>query len=148
MSPEPRVFYFGCQLGIQVGHYLFSSEETKYPPYTKIEGFPWEDWSLLDSYLCPNSTREGTAKFLQIKGWTILSVWDSSGDERPGSNSNFIVERIVDLETLSKLSKERFPTFWSRMMNKYKELSFPDGPTVKETKDAFNARRAKNRKIS
>jgi len=48
-------------------------------------------------------------------GWTMLSFWDRSGDPRPNSNGNFIVQGTHNFETMLSLAQIHFPTLMARI---------------------------------
>ncbi len=133
MNPDPRIFYFGCMMGSK-GHFLHDSHgQTYWANYRKINNFPWII-DQLDTGFCPaEGNGEGHGRFQQLDGWSILAIWDSSGDERPGSHSTYLVDTLLACGQLERLAKEKFPQFWKRMTDKYSILHFSHiGETVSE----------------
>lgn len=121
---EPRTLYFGYNLG-GGGHNLM--DEEGYSVWgKKLGNFPWNGREI-DSKFCPKEDVAGTGAFHQIKGWTILGVWDRSGDDRGASNSEFFVEGTITLEELKAQAERVFPALWQRLIKAY-----PDIKIIKE----------------
>jgi hypothetical protein len=50
-----------------------------------------------------------------INGWTILGMWDRSGDKRGASNASFLLEGVFSFNEARKLTAEYFPQLWLRI---------------------------------
>jgi hypothetical protein len=48
-------------------------------------------------------------------GWTAISFWDRTGDERFGSSSTIIMEGTHSLATMLDLFREKLPGVWARV---------------------------------
>ena len=129
MSPaEPRVFYFGYPL-LSEGHFLHI-EDHKFMPSHEIKelfNLPWNVYKL-DQSFCPEDQTPGHGKFQHKDGWSILAIWDSSGDLRPGSHSTFLVDKTIHITTMYALIETKFPKIWKRMVSKYPVLSIDTPP--------------------
>jgi len=77
-----RLFYFGVWTGSDAGHYLYkpsghlaARDEHRALPF---------GWHLLDGALLPQNGPEieGVIHRSVINGWTVLTFWDRSGDQR------------------------------------------------------------------
>lgn len=119
-----KVFYFGC-IG-EAGHYLWSSETNKH--YSNKD-CPFENYEL-DCKKCPGwfdqsqrplgrkkwPENQGQANLLFEKNFSILAIWDRTGDARHGSNSVFLTEGgPLSLEEIKEKSIQVFPNIWSRI---------------------------------
>lgn len=125
MSDSPTTFYFGCQNG--AGHFLHDQHLQTVQDH---RAGPWQDWEL-DGRLCPGFVRNyvrdreviGEAMIHHKDGWTALAFWDNSIDERPGSNSVFVIEGMHDFEQAVVIAKAAFPQIWERF--KFTVRRFP-----------------------
>ena len=94
------------------GHYLYSSDGRSLV-YQLETGF-FDHPS--DGQMQPRSTRsQGSALLTHFKTasqtpWTILSMWDYSGDSRGGSNSTFFFGGEHDKAGMIELAHRFFPT--------------------------------------
>jgi hypothetical protein len=71
--------------------------------------------------LCGRSARhreariEGAPVFVRRNGWTLVSMWDRSGDRRPGSHATFALgAELSDTEALAEC-KQLFPEVFTRI---------------------------------
>jgi hypothetical protein len=114
------MYYFGCVH--RPGHYFFDINLTTI----------WEDnnlipWKEIDGKLAPHkegctekyhckcmSSEEGISTIHHKDGWTALSFWDRSVDERPASNSAFFAEGTFTFEKMLELAKTNFPDIVGR----------------------------------
>lgn len=111
------VFYFGCVFG--AGHYLHTPELRTTPragPFTS---------TTLDTPFCPGMTPdssgrtpdeqpEGVARLTHAEGWTVLSFWDRSIDNRRGSHSTYAIEGTHVYAEAVRLARAAFPRVWAR----------------------------------
>jgi hypothetical protein len=110
-TATPEVLFFGC-LDVP-GHFLYSKRRR-----INYEDSPWgtklDGGLLTDDYARANT--QVTQPFIEAHkaGWTAVAFWDRSGDERPGSNSAFLVEADMSAETLLRLSREQWPEVFNR----------------------------------
>lgn len=114
-----KVFYFGCHR--EAGHY-FWVPGMQYA-WGVVRLIPWRS---VDPTLCPGAdpdpnvyrrTRpevEGEALLHHKDGWTALSFWDRSVDERGGCNSQFFAEGTHTFEEMLALAREHFPEVMKR----------------------------------
>lgn len=117
-APAPKVFYFGFYDG---GHRLIDKDGDRYGSLSA----PFTPWGHeIDGTLCPDGLMirktdgyqpEGRALLHHKDGWTALSFWDRSGDERTNSNSNFFVRGTYTFDEMLALSKEQFYGIFARM---------------------------------
>jgi len=139
---ELLTLYFGVWPGTTAGHYLRGARGenvgTWYPDMRKPPGYPLP-WHVgeLDGGLCPgpgNSTdhwkagystleHQGEALMHRKDGWYALSFWDSSGDKRAASCSNFFLKSDDDLsfDDLVLIFREQWPELWERFDFEVKE---------------------------
>lgn len=109
---EPRAFYFGC--GDEAGHYLFNHRmrRERWPWSGGASPFPWD---RIDGRLNPEREVEGQALLHHKDGWTALAFADRTVDRRPGSNSTFIFEQILDFEGALAEARRVFPKIVERV---------------------------------
>lgn len=126
---DRRVYYFGV-IG-EPGHYLFRPGGCPgarpchcRPP----DGFPCSDRMLDAGFLSPYGPQEeGKAVLVHLSGWTILTFWDRSGDQRMNSNSSFVAAGTLTFGEIVERSKAAFREVWRR-------FTFPvTGPACKVT---------------
>lgn len=104
-----KILYFGCipSMG-EVGHYMWKASGEK--DWDLIRGNPWG--YKVDGGLCP----KGPGALRHCKdGWTCISFWDRSGDQRPGSNSNFLVQGEFSFAEMVALGRQQFPAVFARI---------------------------------
>lgn len=122
----PLMFYFGCSLGLS-GHGLYGPIPGGFiPTKEEAEKLPWFEREM-DGAFCPSEDVAGTGMLHHEKGWTILAVWDRSGDDRSGSNSIFFIEGTVDLKIIKLHASKAFPDFWNRMTKVYPGIKISEG---------------------
>lgn len=108
-----QVYYFGC-IG-QKGHFLWENEHSRIPIFQcdKIPFISREFYRTLDGKYCPEFASR--KKKLSHSGpWLIISWWDNSVDNRPGSHSTFIGMDFKDFEEMLYAAKEKFPQVFAR----------------------------------
>lgn len=62
---------------------------------------------------------QGLARLWTIEGWTLISFWDRSADQRGGSNSTFLAEGMHSFEEMVALAARHFPTIWKRITSAF-----------------------------
>lgn len=105
---ETKMYYFGC-VG-QPGHFM-------HRPGGRRDWDADTPWGRTpDGTLCPAGGKqvEGVALIHHKDGWTALSFWDRSVDQRGGCNSNFFVAAELSFDEMVAQAKERFPQVWHR----------------------------------
>lgn len=106
-----EVLCFGC-IGV-AGHYLHSKvnrvshEDT--PWGTKLDG-----GLLTDDYYKADTSVTGKVHEHHLQGWTAVSCWDRSGDDRGGSNTTFLTHADLSGSQLIELAKEQWPEVFAR----------------------------------
>lgn len=123
-----NVLYFGAWSSDQVGHYLYqpggdrSSRTERYLPFRA---------TILDAGLLPQSgeATEGLFRRNVINGWTVLSFWDRSADNRPGSNSSFLIEGDVSAADGLDAARKAFPECFARFEFDLRQATNPKGGT-------------------
>lgn len=114
---DPVVLYFGCAHGVwdrDVGHFFYS-EDGRRVGLSSPEALPWKK---VDGALAPRVGRsekpQGVAAIHHKDGWTALSFWDRTGDERGNSSSTFFIEGEAPFEVALGIARERFPRLFAR----------------------------------
>ncbi len=132
MRPEPTViaYFKGVRPGSQFGHGF-------YKPGMKSVGVeaavtPWFDpryrvgtgvQSLDPMRACWDEEREwgdpeGQARFAREDGWTLITLWDRSGDPRRTCSSVFAIQADLADEEALALARMLFPTVFARIEHK------------------------------
>jgi len=126
-----NIYFYGK--GDSPGHHFYTSCMTMPTPKPGMSGrepelrgmtfinkpqIPW-GWEI-DGKMQPqgipgDSQPLGVACLHHKNGWTMLSFWDRSGDPRPNSNGNFIVQGTLDFEMMWSLALEFFPDLMARI---------------------------------
>lgn len=121
-------YFTGVWPGEQAGHCCFTPDGQR--PRHDVAPSPWaESPSKLyplgdatpqgvawpDRYSNAEGQPEGRARIVRQGGWTLVFVWDRSGDKRPGSHATFALQ--ADLEPAEALDKARelFPRVFARI---------------------------------
>ncbi|WP_437477414.1 hypothetical protein WME75_28250 [Sorangium sp. So ce1014] len=52
-------------------------------------------------------------------GWTAISFWDRSGDERYGSSSTLIASGTHTAREMVELFEQSFPAIWERITRRF-----------------------------
>jgi hypothetical protein len=112
--------YFGCYG--EAGHYLYCAVKgllgrrnlSKTHDRKFSQAMKWT--RVCDGILLPNDEAqipgEGTWSF--VRGYSIVSFWDRSGDDRGNSLSCFLVKGHHSFEEVLEIAKEAFPKLFSR----------------------------------
>jgi hypothetical protein len=108
-----KMFYFGCWN--EKGHHLYTVSGASVPSRVDRTVFPFRE-SILDAGLLPvdDPQIQGKSTLSHISGWTILSFWDRSVDDRFGSNSAFLIKGTYTFDEVVNFSKA-FVKVWSRL---------------------------------
>lgn len=122
-------YYFGCWSPSELGHHLY--REDGRPVYAATTGrrvldIPIDVRALDGCLLQGIPDVPGSAALWHGRGWTILSFWDRSGDDRPGSNSSFLLPGRLAFTEAVQAAKESFPQRWELIKTDPIEYS-PDG---------------------
>lgn len=79
-------------------------------------GVPWD--TTIDSGLTPDPNHptgpEGIFATHYLDGWTAISFWDRTGDQRGASNSTFVFDEILTPEAAVEKAREKFPELFER----------------------------------
>jgi hypothetical protein len=96
-----------------VGHHLYDVTGRQVHGRTDI---PFR-WQIVDSGLLPPNEpeRQGELHLSHINNWTVLTMWDRTGDSRPNSNASFIVKGQHSIEVMKLLAAQHFPAVWERI---------------------------------
>lgn len=106
------VYYFGVWPG-DTGHFLRTVDGRS--TYS-VCGLPLA-YDEIDGAFCPDGQGQpqSVAKVTHISGWTLLAMWDRSGDARGNSNSAFVASGEHDFEAMLGLATEWFPHIVKRI---------------------------------
>lgn len=108
------IYFFGKLK--EPGHYLYGPDRRQVFLSGKSV-LPFRE-GILDGGLLPTNEQIQGKTFLSIiNGWTIVSMWDRSGDHRGASNSSFLAEGIMTREELMALARQVFPDIVERIEN-------------------------------
>lgn len=107
-------FYYGCWN--EVGHFLFKPDGDSIREFNPCfpKDFPVKPGLLDGAFLGCQWGPQFEAVLSHVGNWTIISFWDNTVDDRPGSNSNFIFRGKLSFEEAIKMAKEVFPTIFAR----------------------------------
>lgn len=124
-STDIECFYFGCIGG--PGHNFHAARRTRADAYALERSVSAAlGRGGLDARLCWNSPRterdryerrnetEGLAFRTCNGGWTAVSFWDRSVDQRGACNSAFIVRGEMTFAQVIRAAKQGWPKVWSR----------------------------------
>jgi hypothetical protein len=134
---ESPVYFFGCMKGVdgrlEAGHYLYVEGPAHDGTPRKVgfanrlgEGILPESGIKIDGGFCPRyaqQTQYAKAKLTHWQGWTAVGFWDSSGDTRPGSDSNFFMKGTLDFEDAMEEASRAFDPVIARAEDKYGPIS-------------------------
>lgn len=109
-----KVYFFGVIDPQNTGHFLYGVNGQK--EYYEDKALPFR-YQSLDGGLLPPASREKLGEFYLsiINGWTVLGMWDRSGDKRFGSSASFIAEGVHTEEEMKIISSQHFPKQWARI---------------------------------
>ncbi len=113
ISAVTLCFYFGAWSKEQSGHFLYAPGGHSSRRNEKVLPFKHH---ILDAGLLPDSEKQeqGVVYRSLINGWTILTFWGRSCDERFSSNSAFIINADISTEEGLRIAKEKFPERWAK----------------------------------
>lgn len=114
-----RIFYYGCRRGVrgdtEAGHFLYGPEPELDRIPSRRTSLPF-DLAHLDGTFAPTGGQPQSLATVHVfHGWTVLSMWDRTGDSRPGSSSTFVADGVHDGPTMLKLAASWFPKVWERI---------------------------------
>lgn len=110
-----KTYFFGVIRPGMLGHFLYGSDGYKiYDEHRS--GLPFK-FQILDGGLLPPNVPEEQAKhhLSHINDWTVLTMWDRTGDRRGASNASFVAEGAFDLDAMVEISLQAFPEQWARI---------------------------------
>lgn len=58
---------------------------------------------------------QGKLHLAHINGWTVVSMWDRTGDTRGGSCASWLIEGVHTLAEAVPIMRESFPDLWRRI---------------------------------
>lgn len=110
-----KMYYVGCHG--DSGHYLWDEDQNyiRWDKTNELQPFG----SHLDGDFTPVAVNRfiqgnGVIRFTQQSGWSIINFWDNSIDDRPGSHSLFLINKICDVAEVLSSAKNRFPWVFNR----------------------------------
>lgn len=109
-------YFFGCLRGIgghtEAGHFLHT------PGYDSAyrNALPFR-YEILDGPFAPPrvSEAQSAAALTVLHGWTILAMWDRSGDARGASNAAFVARGVLLFHEMCAIAAHHFPEVWARI---------------------------------
>lgn len=116
VSDNTKAFFFGVIDPHDLGHFLYRTDGRRVYHTEEKRSMPFRT-EVLDGGLLPVGGVEEQGKcFLSvINGWTVLGMWDRTGDKRGASNASFIVEGIHTVSKMRAFAAELFPKQWARI---------------------------------
>lgn len=108
-----KTYFFGVISPDCKGHSFYDPSGKYLTAYERYE-LPFRI-EILDGGLLFNPQEQGRLHLATINGFTILGMWDRTGDSRPNSNSSFIAQGIHTMEQMVEISKSNFPNLWNRI---------------------------------
>jgi len=130
-----QFFYWGCWGGRGSGHRCLDIHGRHVSSDDRPEEL--SDKHLDNSYPAtlsipnrfPPNQPLGVQRLVHVKTstgavWTLLSMWDRSGDERFGSHSNFVAEGEKTRDEMKALIHEHFPALYKRIIT---QAGWPSG---------------------
>jgi hypothetical protein len=135
---ESSVYFFGCLKAAygyrEAGHYFYLEshpheiDAPRKGPWLGKDVLPESDLKI-DGGFCPRYVKEkmyARAKLTHWQGWTAVGFWDSSGDTRPGSDSNFFMKGTLDFEDAMVEARRAFGPVIARVEAEYGPISCVD----------------------
>lgn len=121
MSDERKGYYFGTYR--RPGHYLrHEGDDRTFGTNGRYgDEFRWRDvddipeaWHGLDDKLRPRRGRQGECALHHLDGWTALAFVNYTDDQRPGSNSVFLLPGTLNFDEAVAEATRRFPYITER----------------------------------
>ena len=115
---ELKMYYFGPIRN--AGHYFWYSDTSSSYDIEKLQ-----PWGYIDGKLPPQTKeqQEGEALLHHKDGWTAISFWDRSVDNRGDCNSTYLANANLTFDEMVSLAQERFPARWAVMYFEVKEAT-------------------------
>ena len=130
MKPEPTVtaYFRGVKPGSIWGpkHYKPGLDEAGFndPPTPWFGPDEGNTQSLRPMEACWDLDRdgypEGEARFAREDGWTLVTLWDRSGDHRQNSKSVFAIQADLSDEEALGMARLLFPEVFARIEKRLK----------------------------
>lgn len=119
-----RTFYFGTRGS--PGHWLVDEHRSQIKTNHKYgDEFRWEwdgPWHDIDGALAPSRAHQGEALLHHKDGWTALAFWNRTDDSRPGSNSVFFFDEILNFDQAVEAAKKMWPDVTDKIKFKITEV--------------------------
>jgi hypothetical protein len=109
-----NIYFFGCW--DRPGHYLWKPDGSR-PRYEEKEtpfGYTLDGGLLQNQKYWQNKL---SVVHTIADGWTVISWWDNSVDERPGSNANFVAKGEYSRLEMVEFARLYFPELMHRFTN-------------------------------
>lgn len=111
--PNVECYYWG--VASHGGHCLLGPVHIRECDMARKLGKGTIDQTLCWNYRQPGRREdEGQALLTRGQGWTAIGFWDRSGDQRPGSNTAFIMRGELSFEQAVRVAKHHYPLAWRR----------------------------------
>jgi len=107
------IYFFGCLDPVSRGHFLFNKEGRRVYDYD-VKHIPFK-YTILDGGLLSLPEEQGRLHYSIINGWTVIGMWDRTGDHRGASCSSFFCEGVFTLNSMCELVAKEYPKLWERM---------------------------------
>lgn len=110
-----KVYFFGVISPNKLGHFIYPADGHYISPQER-RSLPFSE-GILDAGLLPRNVpeRQGDLYLSVINGWTILGMWDRTGDKRGQSNASFLAEGVHTIEEMKEIAAKEFPEIWDRI---------------------------------
>ncbi len=146
------LYYYGVHWNQKSGHLLYTpggervnikDEHDLKESMGVIKDFVFErktfDYPVLEFFStakrCPQrklpNTNEpiksdGESHLYHVNDWTLLAFWDTSGDGRGSSHSNFFTQGEWDFDQMCMISRHEYPLIWKRIdTHRFKVVLIP-----------------------
>lgn len=121
------IYYVGVAPRLS-GHYCYTPQWARVDRNAPRTPWTYNNWDPIDespalralygrliSDIPRKEQVEGIRHHLTDKGWTLLSLWDRSGDSRPGSHSTFAILGTLTADEAEAEARRQFPAIWARI---------------------------------
>lgn len=113
---DKSLVFFGCNCQ-QKGHYFYENDGYRLREIDVQHLFDLRHpvFATIDGVFAPFNTRKaGIYQINSVPPLLIVSWWDYTGDERPGSNSSLIGRGFKDAEEMIDDAIKQFPKIMGR----------------------------------
>ncbi len=121
-APDFTMYFLGVAPHDEVGHWCWlpgcvdwAAKNASPSPWADGVGPIADEGAIRSLWAREEPQVEGLPRFARKGRWTLMAMWDRSGDSRPGSHAAFAVDLSLSDADMLALCKEQYPRVFARI---------------------------------